>query len=72
MKHYRQPWTEPGLTILQQLSRYQQITAGKLAKETGIPTSTADRILNGGRPSLDHAIRIARYLKTSVEDIWGS
>lgn len=63
-------WQEPGLTVLQQVMRYQQLTAERLARGAGVPVSTTYRILDGKLPTLENAIRIARYLKVRVEDIW--
>jgi DNA-binding XRE family transcriptional regulator len=36
----------------------------------GIPKSTYGKFENGGIPSLGHALRVSRALKTPVEKIW--
>lgn len=65
-------WQEPGLTVLQQVMRYQQLTAERLAEGAGVPVSTTYKIVSGTMPTLENGIRIARYLKVRVEDLWGS
>jgi len=70
MRHRRKDWTEPGLTVLQQVLRYQGLSVLHLSKATRIAESTMARVLGGHLPSLPHALRIARYLKVRVEDLW--
>ncbi len=64
-------WTEPGLTVLQQVMRFQRLSGHDLAKESGVPDSTVARVVAGGVPRLQHALRIARCLKVTVEELWG-
>jgi plasmid maintenance system antidote protein VapI len=64
-------WTEPGLSVLEQVMRYQGLSVRQLAKGAGVPVATTARIVNGSKPTLTNAIRLARYLKVRVEDVWG-
>jgi len=66
----KRDWTEPGLTLLEQVMRYQNLTARQLAKGAGVPVATTARIVKGSTPTLKTAIRLARYLKVRVEDLW--
>lgn len=71
MRHKNKPWEEEGLTVLQQTLRYQQLSVGDLARGAEIPASTAARVVAGATPTLTTAIRIARFLKVTMEDLWG-
>ncbi|MCF8564547.1 helix-turn-helix transcriptional regulator [Alicyclobacillus tolerans] len=43
-----------------------------LAEQTGIKEQTISELVNGKRkPSLDNALKIARVLGTTVEELWG-
>ncbi|MCL6599215.1 MAG: helix-turn-helix transcriptional regulator [Alicyclobacillus macrosporangiidus] len=40
-----------------------------LAEQTGLPSTTVSRIVNGARPTLRNAQKIARALGVSVDDL---
>ncbi|MGO4890266.1 helix-turn-helix transcriptional regulator [Anaerobacillus sp. MEB173] len=44
---------------------------GWLAKEAKIAPGTLSNILKGATPTLPVALRIAKVLGTTVEDLWG-
>lgn len=71
MRHKGKPWEEEGLTVLQQTLRYQKLSVADLAKAAELPVSTVARVVAGTVPTLATAIRLARFLKVSVEDLWG-
>jgi predicted transcriptional regulator len=71
MRHKGKPWEQEGLTVLQQTLRYQKLSVGDLAKGAELPVSTVARVVGGTTPTLTTAIRIARFLKVSMEDLWG-
>ncbi|SFV07794.1 helix-turn-helix transcriptional regulator [Alicyclobacillus macrosporangiidus] len=41
-----------------------------LAEQTGLPSTTVSRIVNGATPTLRNAQKIARALGVSVDDLW--
>lgn len=43
----------------------------KLAELTGMHLTHINAIVNGSRPNVDTAIRIARALSKTVEELWG-
>ncbi|MCL6446015.1 MAG: helix-turn-helix transcriptional regulator [Alicyclobacillus sp.] len=42
-----------------------------LVQKTGLPSATISRIVNGTTPSLVNALKIARALGVTVEELWG-
>lgn len=50
--------------------RKQNMTLEELAAVCGISTSTLSDIEHGAEPRVGNAIRLARALGTSVEEIW--
>lgn len=71
MRHKGKPWEEDGLTVLQQVLRYQKLSVNDLAVGAQVPVSTVARVVGGTLPTLPTAIRLARFLKVSAEDLWG-
>lgn len=57
----------PGKILLRGIKDYK-LTVYRVAKDTGIPRSTLDAIVNERRPvSPENALRLARYFNTSPE-----
>lgn len=52
------------------MRRKKNMTLEELASACGISTSTLSDIEHGADPRVSHAIRLARALGASVEDIW--
>jgi DNA-binding XRE family transcriptional regulator len=59
------------LINLRDLRKEAGISAEELATLSGISASGIERIEWGEAPSLANALRLARLLNLSVEDIWG-
>ena len=49
---------------------YAEKSVAELAKETGIPEQTVRRAINDKNVTVKNAIKIAKALKCSVEDIF--
>ena len=45
------------------------ISSYKLAKEIGVHVSTVTNWRDGGKPKLDHIIRVADYFGVTVDDL---
>lgn len=57
---------------LKDLRDYHGISQRELARRIGVGKTTISEIERGGRlPNVLTAIRIARALETTVEEIWG-
>ena len=57
---------------LKDLRDYHGISQSELARRVGVGKTTISEIERGDRlPNVLTAIRIARALKTTVEEIWG-
>lgn len=60
------------MTPLKRLLFERQLTNRWLAERTGMTETAVSLIVNGKRvPSLENALRIARALGVSVEELWG-
>lgn len=58
-------------TAITQAMARREMTQTDLAEVTGIHLTTINAVVNGTVPRADNAIRIARALKVSVEELWG-
>lgn len=47
------------------------MTQAKLAEATGMHLTNINAIVNGTRPRVDTALKIAKALNTTVEALWG-
>ena len=59
------------LMDLRSLRREAKLSTARVAELSGIGPSTLDRIESGEAPGLGNALRLARFLRTPVEEIWG-
>ena len=57
--------------ITQQMAKLE-MTQTELAKRSGLHLTNVNAIVNGSRPNVDTAIKIARALNKSVEELWGN
>lgn len=48
------------------------MTQTKLAEVTGLHLTNVNAIVNGTRPRVDTALKIAKALNTTVEALWGT
>lgn len=55
---------------LRSLRRKAGVSTDSVAALAGIGKSTVDRMETGEPPSLLNALRLARFLKTPVEQVW--
>lgn len=61
-----------GMTKLQLLIKKRNIKQRELAKQLGISNSALSLIVNGKSvPTLKVALKIARAVNMTVEDLWG-
>lgn len=57
---------------LKELREYHGISQRELARRVGVGKTTIGEVERGDRlPNVETAIRIARALNTTVEEIWG-
>lgn len=59
------------MTKLSHLLKKNHMTAYALGKKVGIDPNAARRIELGHMPSLVSAIKVSRYFKCTVEDLFG-
>jgi DNA-binding XRE family transcriptional regulator len=52
------------------LRREAGVTIEQAAAMTEVPKATLMRIETGAAPALENALRIARFMRTPVEEIW--
>ena len=56
---------------LRELRKEAGLSVGYVAEHAGIAHSIFARIEKGGIPNLANALRLAKFLETPVEEIWG-
>ena len=60
------------LPLLAQIAKIYNLSVRDIAEIVGISKSHAADVLNHqAMPSLDVALKVARYLEVTVEDLWG-
>jgi len=59
------------LMDLRELRHEAGVQASQVSAKSGIARSSYLEIENGRRPSLDTALKLARYLQIHVDEIWG-
>jgi DNA-binding XRE family transcriptional regulator len=59
------------MTPIGQAIKDKGLLKGWVAKQVGIAPSTLSNIIKGNTPNLAVAIKLARLLDTTVEELWG-
>lgn len=58
------------IAITQQMAKLE-MTQSELARKSKLHLTNINAIVNGTRPRVDNAIRVARALETTAEKLWG-
>jgi plasmid maintenance system antidote protein VapI len=59
------------MTPLERIIKERGIKKSWLAQKAGISNSAMTRLCQGGKPTVDVAIRISKALGVTLEDLWG-
>jgi len=60
------------VTPLESILRERGIKKTWLAQQVGVSNGTMTRLCSGeSKPTIDVALKIARVLETSIEELWG-
>lgn len=70
-RHKPKPIDAPGLTRLERLRRVHGWTLRDIADGAGVARGTVARAMLGHAPNVLMALRIAKFLDLTAEDIWG-